>query len=337
MEARASSTGRLCPFLGDRHIQDVPNPLRYHDARGRRCLDLGGAEPPSADAVARARAEDDGEPLRLLYVALTRAQSQVVTWWAPLTTTPPLPCTEPCSAAVPTVPASWSRGVPLPGPGEPSATRSTRGARGGPVPEDAEIPARPPSGRLAAPSKVPLGIRSFTRGVDLRLEADVPPPSPRVLDTGPTEPDSAAAEPDATARRRVPGGRTRPLSSHDPEFHDPRLDAARQVASPMAHLPVGATFGSLVHAVLEEADPDAPDLRSELAARIDEQLLRWPVELSRADLADALVAVCRTPLGPLAPGVSLADIGLRNRLCEMEFRTPAGWWGQSPDRPFPAS
>ena len=36
------------------------------------------------------------------------------------------------------------------------------------------------------------------------------------------------------------------------------------VPSPMADLPVGATFGSLVHAVLEHADPAATDFRAEL-------------------------------------------------------------------------
>ena len=41
----------------------------------------------------------------------------------------------------------------------------------------------------------------------------------------------------------------------------------------MEGLPAGATFGSLVHAVLEEADPHAPDLAAELAARAREQPL----------------------------------------------------------------
>ena len=36
---------------------------------------------------ARHRAEEAGEDLRLLYVALTRARCQVVTWWVPSTTT----------------------------------------------------------------------------------------------------------------------------------------------------------------------------------------------------------------------------------------------------------
>ena len=45
----------------------------------------------------------------------------------------------------------------------------------------------------------------------------------------------------------------------------PEAAPADALPSPMEGLPVGATFGSLVHAVLEEADPHAPDLHAELA------------------------------------------------------------------------
>ena len=38
------------------------------------------------------------------------------------------------------------------------------------------------------------------------------------------------------------------------------------------------------------------------ARTIDEQLVRWPVALDADELADALVAVCDSPLGPLADG-----------------------------------
>ena len=46
---------------------------------GRRTLDLGAGHPIRCPG----RAESAGEELRLTYVALTRAQSQVVTWWGP--------------------------------------------------------------------------------------------------------------------------------------------------------------------------------------------------------------------------------------------------------------
>ena len=48
----------------------------------------------------------------------------------------------------------------------------------------------------------------------------------------------------------------------------------------------------------------------------------WPVTLDRDELAAALVAVCDSPLGPLAPGATLRGIPLRDRLREMEFELP---------------
>ena len=78
---------------------------------------------------------------------------------------------------------------------------------------------------------------------------------------------------------------------------DDGIARVRRPPRPMAGLPVGATFGSLVHGVLEHTDPDAPDLRAELAARLADQLVRWPVELDRDALVEALVAVCDTSLG----------------------------------------
>jgi exodeoxyribonuclease V beta subunit len=74
--------------------------------------------------------------------------------------------------------------------------------------------------------------------------------------------------------------------------------------------------------VLEHADPDAADLRTELLGHIDEQLGWWPVDLDREALADALVAVCDSPLGPLAGDTTLRRVPLSDRLREMEFELP---------------
>ena len=89
----------------------------------------------------------------------------------------------------------------------------------------------------------------------------------------------------------------------------------------MADLPVGATFGSLVHGVLEQADPEAPDLRAELARAPREQLGWWPVDLDREALVDALVAVA-TPRSARWSGTTLRDIPLRDRLRELDFELP---------------
>ena len=97
-----------------------------------------------------------------------------------------------------------------------------------------------------------------------------------------------------------------------------RLD----LPSPMADLPAGATFGSLVHAVLETADPHAPDLEAELERRVRQHLGWWPVDASAETLARSLVPLHRTPLGPLAPGLTLGDIALTDRLRELDFEIP---------------
>jgi exodeoxyribonuclease V beta subunit len=90
----------------------------------------------------------------------------------------------------------------------------------------------------------------------------------------------------------------------------------------MDGLPTGATFGSLVHAVLEEADPQVPDLHAELARRIREQLRFWRVDVTADALATALLPLHNTPLGPLVPGLTLGELGRADRLRELEFEIP---------------
>jgi len=91
----------------------------------------------------------------------------------------------------------------------------------------------------------------------------------------------------------------------------------------MADLPAGATFGSLVHAVLEHTDPEAPDgLEAELLRHVTEQLRWWPVAADPDALAAGLLPLHHTPLGPLAGGLTLAEIPLRDRLRELEFEIP---------------
>ena len=48
----------------------------------------------------------------------------------------------------------------------------------------------------------------------------------------------------------------------------------------------------------------------------------WPVDVAAAELAAALVPMHDTPLGPLAAGLTLRQIGLRDRLRELDFEIP---------------
>ena len=70
------------PTLWNRFVGNDPEVPLFHDDEGRRCLDVGGPSPFHRNAITRHWREDAGESLRLLYVAMTRAQSQVVAWYA---------------------------------------------------------------------------------------------------------------------------------------------------------------------------------------------------------------------------------------------------------------
>ena len=70
------------PFAFNRNIPERDNLLFHRD--GERCLDIGGKGRGGFKEIETlARREVAGDDIRLTYVALTRAQSQVVAWWAP--------------------------------------------------------------------------------------------------------------------------------------------------------------------------------------------------------------------------------------------------------------
>ncbi len=95
------------------------------------------------------------------------------------------------------------------------------------------------------------------------------------------------------------------------------------VPSPMADLPAGATFGSLVHGVLEHADPQAPDLQAELRRHVAEQRRWWSVDTPTDELAEALLPMQHTSLGPLAGGLRLAGHRAARPAARAGLRVPA--------------
>ncbi|GAB2777430.1 exodeoxyribonuclease V subunit beta [Nocardioides salsibiostraticola] len=300
------------PSLADRAVQKPRTPL-FHDEEGQRCLDVGGPGGGQwSTSVERWRTEDSGEWLRLLYVALTRAKSQVVCWWAPTKNTPASPLQRMLIGRRPDLPEVPDE-VALRTDDETATFLDRWRESGGPVPEiatPAPLGTEPPT-----PPEPLLQARSFTRGVDVTWRR--------------TSYSSLTARPDYAAHASVVAATSEPeVSAKDDESDDPQVTtgdseprAAQSVPSPMADLPLGATFGSLVHAVLEHTDPDAPDLRAELLGHIDEQRVWWPVEVEREALADALIEVCDSPLGPLV-GRTLREIPLRDRLRELDFELP---------------
>ena len=181
---------------------------------------------------------------------------------------------------------------------------------------------RPPrsgrqSGSLARDELGRLEVRSFTRSIDTEWR--------RTSYSGLIRAEEQLVTTSVDAEPEVPGTVDEDQSDEDllpAAGTDGPVPDGADVPSPMADLPAGATFGSLVHGVLEHTDPRAGDVLAELRRHVEEQRRWWAVDATTDALAEALVPMQRTSLGPLANGLTLTEIGLRDRLCELDFEFP---------------
>ncbi len=318
------------PFASDQWINDEPNVLLLHDDAGRRVLDVGGfSSDGREDRGRRAAQESAGETLRLLYVGLTRAQSQAVTWWAPSYIT--------ADSGLHRVLFGRSAGggripdqVALPGDDEVRERLDALQARGGPAVEDA-VPAPFVAAPSAPTSDTGFSVGMFLRAVDTSWRrasySALSAAGEQALPGVASEPETGERDDEVIAGEIGPEGLggSDPGGDSDGGDSDGGLGADNQlraVLSPMADLPAGTLFGTLVHAVLETVDPQAMDLLGELRMRSAEQLTRHPGEVTPDQLAAALLPVMTTPLGPLAGGLELRDFSTRDRLTELDFELP---------------
>ncbi|WP_426561964.1 UvrD-helicase domain-containing protein [Angustibacter sp. McL0619] len=305
------------PFGWDRFEPATPDTLRFHDDLGQRLLHLGGSDDADYDA-ARERhfAEARGEDLRLLYVALTRARSQVVAWWAPSRN----------SASGPLgrmLLGDWSAGqqppprVSVPVDATVTASLARFAERVGDLVAVEQVDVRPTLRRWSAPAARPpdLSVGTLRRRLDVTWR--------RTSYSGLTAAAHELARPDVSSEPEVTGVQD--------EVDVPPAEAAAAVAPSgetghlvplMAALPGGAAFGTLVHEVLERVDPMAADLDAELLSRCQEAGTSRVPGVDPEELARSLAPVLATPLGDLAAGMTLSDIPVGDRLAELDFELP---------------
>jgi exodeoxyribonuclease V beta subunit len=305
------------PDAWDRHVdgKDEGRTLQLHQD-GVSVLDVGGrAGHGRAERFRRAAAEDAGENLRLLYVALTRAQCQVVTWWAPSHNTSASALHRflyrtPVDGEVP------APSYPL--SGDPT---SARGLGPGVVVERL-LPRAVTPWQAESPELPPMDVRTFSRPLDLRwrrtsysaLTAAV-----HGLDLSSPAVGSEAEPLHEDDESRQPVG----LPEEGTAVTDPHPDGPLTAPSPMGELPSGVDFGTAVHSVFELVDPTADDLTAELRRATVLALSRTgSTSLGVDQLVTALLPSFRTPLGPLAGGLALADIPPGDRLAELGFEMP---------------
>jgi len=333
----------LLPTMWRRRDRRSTDRIYRETDDGPRLLDLAPTSPwpdarSSDERRRRVDRDEAGERMRLLYVALTRARHHTVVWWTR---------------------TNHNRGTAL------ARVLFGRGRDGRLDPEQlgADRVALPPDDEALAALGPVLERAGGT--IAAAVHGHVRPRPDRWVDPerSPDRPDLALARlthvPDrsrhrwsftAITTRAVDEGDPRDESLGDAGAGDePTLDepatspgpvpAAPSVpdtTGPLAHLPAGAGFGTLVHAVLEAVDFASPQLDADLDAALGRELAVRPVDLTPVGLGGAtaadgrrlLVAGLRaaidTPLGPTFGDVRLRDIPRSDRLAELTFELRLG-------------
>ncbi|GAA1463154.1 UvrD-helicase domain-containing protein [Williamsia maris] len=304
------------PFGWDAARNPYPPTLDLHDESGARILDVGGSR--SAEFARNRRtseAEDAGEELRLFYVAVTRARCQVVLWWAAGSSARSAPLHRLLFARTPT---GADTGAPDPGP-------SAR------VPADASIASdlsawagaarglisvEPVGGGPASPPPVPT---TDDEPITLRA-ADFD----RVIDHGwrRTSYSALVADQHVAVGAAIEADATAALTDEPEDAVVTDATADTGAPSLMNGLPAGATFGLLVHSVLENVDTDAADLSAEVRERCVRAAMSSGLQVDVDVLAHAMDSVLHTPLGIGSGPSDLAGVAMSDRLAEMDFEFP---------------
>ncbi len=341
----------LAPSLWSNWSPKPPYP-RFHDADGVRTRDVGG--PGGQDFAAHVTAhqrEDADEELRLAYVTLTRAQSKVITWWAPTANTGTSPLHRLLAHDDPTTVAPFTLPVPS------DAEALTRFRARAEVGAGAMTVQTVPVGDAVAPVPVWAGPRPvvprlelarFDRGLDLgwrrtSYSALTAAAHDAAYAPGGSGPGGVGAGPAGTTGPGDAGGPGHPgpggfgseadVSQKDDESDvDDTVTGGPAPGDPDAHLhdvvslwqdlPGGTGFGTLVHAVLERYDPavHGPDGNGALGDLVGALTRGQGIDV--AALTGAVGTALATPLGPLADGLAFGDVARSDLLPELDFELP---------------
>ncbi|MFW0790779.1 UvrD-helicase domain-containing protein [Gordonia sp. CPCC 205333] len=340
------------PFGWDGARNFKPTTFVYHEGTERRFLDIGGQSAAGfASRWAANTEENAGEDLRLLYVAATRARSQLVLWWAPSTTTRSgalhrllFTRIDRTAAARASEVASIPESVAIPDDHQcvqvlrdiAAADPAISVERAG---QHDSVPRWRSIDSVGAQS---LSVAVFDRPIDEQWRrtsysamtaaahaargaavvnsgsepeegqlTDEPAPTP----AGADDPAGRVPSSELAGAGDLPAGRV-------PSSELARMPVYRDhTPSLMNGLPFGAAFGTLVHEVLENVDTAAPDIERHIREQVAQGAYHRGFAVDYAQLTAALVGVLTTPLG-LDGAATLWEVEPRNRLSEMDFEIP---------------
>jgi exodeoxyribonuclease V beta subunit len=317
-----------CPYLwaaGKRPRKGQP--LSFHDQGGKsRKFDPGSDETSYDYHFKLARSEFDGEELRQMYVAATRAKHQLVLWWAPAND-----CQRSPLGRLLFSPRGADGALGEPRPKEPRdkeiAAALGRVASQAPGLVSVEQMSGSETAQLqavgTAGSTEALAVEVFDRSLDIswaRLSYSSVTAAAHYRPPVGSEPEElgTADEPpglDEAASALAPTFRTGPIAGEEMSL--------RSIVSPWAGIRAGAAVGTFVHKVLQLVDFSAPELTNSLSEVVEGCISTYPGDPEDAPaVVAAMEAAISTPLGPLVGGVSLRSIGPSDRLDELGFELP---------------
>ena len=303
----------LCPFMWEGRAKKSDVPVFHDPDNGNeRTIDVGhqgaGFDAHQKLEIVEARGED----LRLLYVALTRAQHLAMLWWVGAHESEHSPLSR-------LLFDRDAQGVVSPYARKRHGDADVAAAFGalGPLVRVERVAPPADTRWQGAPSAPPqLEAAVFDRLLDVAWR--------RVSYSGITralhEQPAIGSEPERvlTSDEEVPV----PPARSDPGT-DSAFAAWRAVPLHLAAMPGGALVGTVVHSVFEHTEFDAPDLVAAVGPALDREVGWRTVDLGPRDAVVAgLCAAIEAPLGPMVGGIRLADVARRDRLDELGFELP---------------
>lgn len=300
-----------CPSLS-RSVSSTGAPnIVYRDYElGERVIDVAYSERwrDKKEAEIRqkaAKSEQLAESMRLAYVALTRAQHQVIIWRHQL------------SSVTPLAQVLFGQAEKPPSNDEFEARLAARLTPVTDLVEISRVPSQSaePRDRWTPPDVDPdrvLSVATFDR--------DLPRRARRWSFTAIS---SAAAQHQTGAVAIDPEDVTGGDGGANDEY--PGDDAPVEVFVPpvtdliWGEVPGSASFGTIVHLAFEEIDFQAKPLSLEVERVVSEigAWNDWPAE--PGVIVDGISQAITTPLGPMFSGISLANLNAGDRLDEMIF------------------
>jgi len=271
------------------------------------------------------------ETMRLLYVALTRAEHKVIAYWSACG--PAKGNTDVAMARVLYAHGESLTTIPTEKEALDALMASISKKSNGTIATIALQPSQPEPLVWEKPkekSKVVVDVATFTRdpksvrlfgfarwsysGLAKALKGE------NVNDGGDGAPGTDESDPifnqeDATRESADASGYS--TETKEIDVHIKTEDAI--TAMPLFSGVAGASFGDAVHKVFEEIDPSAVGIQDLITEKVEAQFESWSEKVDKTKISEGILKSIDSPLGTEFSGKTLRSLGAEHRLAELSF------------------